>query len=598
VHRFDPRHILLDPYARALSGGEVWGVPAWRRGRPHRARVVHQAFDWGADQPLRRPLADTIIYELHVRGFTQHPSSGVASPGTFLGLVEKIPYLQKLGVTAVELLPVTEFEENDNPRLNPQTGARLKNFWGYHPIALFAPKASYAAAGLAGQQVQEFKAMVKALHAAGLEVILDMVFNHTGEGDAGCPTWSWRGLDNATYYLLDPHTGDYHDFTGCGNTLNGNHPVMQDLIIDCLRYWVTEMHVDGFRFDLASIMTRGQDGVVLAQPPVLERIAADPVLAHTKLIAEPWDAAGLYQVGTFPRWGRWAEWNDKFRDDIRRFVKGDPGMVPRLAARLAGSPDLYDHSGGAPYTSINYVTSHDGFPLADVVTFNHKHNEANGEDGRDGSDHNWSWNCGQEGPTASDDIRRLRRRQMKNLAALLLLAQGVPMLRSGDEIGHTQQGNNNAYCHDNALTWLNWSDAPAQADLLRFFTHLLHFRTRHPILRRQHFGHPEHPHTPSITWHGSRLGHPDWSWESRCLAMHVNGGDEDIDLFLIANAHWEAHEFELPTLAAPRHWHRFIDTLRESPDEICPEGEAPPLANPHGYEVGPRTVVVLIGKAA
>jgi glycogen operon protein len=594
--RADRQRILLDPYGRALCGGERWGEPAWQRARARRARVVHQAFDWGTDQPLRTPLADSIIYELHVRGFTQHPSAGVAYPGTFLGIVDKIPYLQELGVTAVELLPVTEFEENDNPRRNPQTGERLKNFWGYHPLALFAPKASYAANAIAGHQVQEFQSMVKALHAAGIEVILDMVFNHTGEGDEQCPTWSYRGLDNATYYLIDKDTSRYHNFTGCGNTLNCNHPVVQDLIIDCLRYWVVDMHVDGFRFDLAAVLSRGQDGTVLAQPPVLERIGADPVLAHTKLIAEPWDATGLYQAGTFPRWGHWAEWNDKFRDDIRCFVKGDLGMVPRLAARLAGSPDLYEHCGGSPVCSLNFITSHDGFTLADVVTYNHKHNAANGEGGKDGPNDNFSWNCGQEGPAASVEIRRLRQRQMRNMLALLLLSHGVPMLLSGDEMGRTQQGNNNAYCHDNALSWVNWRDLRSQAELFRFCKLLIHFRKHHPILRRRSFGHPEHPQSPIITWHGYRLEQPDWSWESRSLAMHLNGVDQDIDLFLIANAHWEGHAFALPAPAAPKRWYRFLDTWCEPPDEIFPEGAAPLLENPRSYEVGPRSVVVLTGR--
>jgi glycogen operon protein len=588
------RQILLDPYAKAISGGDIWGTPDWQRARPRRSRIVSRDFDWGTVQAPRTHLADTIIYELHVRGFTQHASSRAAYPGTFLGIVEKIPYLQELGITAVELLPVTEFEENDNPRLHPLTGERLKNFWGYHPLSLFAPKAAYAANAMVA--VQEFKAMVKALHTAGIEVILDLVCNHTGEGNASDPTWSYRGLDPVTYYLLDQETNHYHDYTGCGNTLNCNHPVVQDLILDCLRYWVAEMHVDGFRFDLAAVLSRGQDGAVLAQPPVLERIAADPVLAHSKLIAEPWDAAGLYQTGTFPRWGRWAEWNDTFRDDIRRFVKGDPGMVPRLAARLAGSPDLYEHTGGAPFHSINFITSHDGFTLADLVAFDHKHNLANGEEGRDGSEANFSWNCGQEGPSPTAATQRLRRRQMKNLLTLLLLAQGVPMLLAGDEMGRTQQGNNNAYCHDNALSWVNWQAARAQADLSRFCKLLIHFRKQHPLLRRRSFGHPEHPQSPIISWHGQHLGQPDWSWESRSLAMHLAGGREDVDLFLIANAHWEAQRFHLPVLTPARHWYRLIDTHDEPPHEIYPEDAAPLLTNAFDYAIGPRSIVVLLGR--
>jgi glycogen operon protein len=558
--------------------------------------VVSSAFAWGEDQPLHRPLTDTVIYELHVRGFTKHPSSGVAHPGTFWGLVEKIPYLQELGITAVELMPVTEFEENDNLRVNPSTGEPLKNFWGYHPIALFAPRASYAATASVDGQVQEFKTMVQALHAAGIEVILDLVFNHTGEGDVRCPPWSYRGLDNSTYYHTDPTTGRYRDYTGCGNTLNCNHPVVCDLIIDCLRYWVVEMHVDGFRFDLAAVFSRGQDGTVLAQPPLVERIAADPILTQTKLIAEPWDAAGLYQVGTFPRWGRWAEWNDRFRDDIRRFIRGDAGMVPLLAARLVGSPDLYEASGVGPYHSINFITSHDGFTLVDLVAYNHKHNKANGEGEADGAHENYSWNCGVEGPSTCLEVSQLRVRQMKNLATLLLLSQGVPMILSGDEMGRTQQGNNNPYCHDNEISWVNWGNLPQHADLFRFFQLLIRFRKHHPILRRCRFDTSGLQQTAGIAWHGCRVGQPDWSWESRSLALHLLGGSEDVDLFLMANAHWESLTFELPASSGQKQWYRFVDTSLEPPDDICQAGAEPSLADPQRYEVGPRTVVVLVGK--
>jgi isoamylase len=596
-HGLESHTLLLDPYTRAVSGAEVWGQlsgrpihpPPWDRVRPRRSLVMPSDFAWGSDRPVHRHLADSIIYELHVRGFTQHKSSQVAHPGTFMGVVEKIPYLQELGITAVELMPITEFEEHDNPRINPFTGEPLMNFWGYHPIALFAPKASYASRGTNGGQVTEFKSMVKALHSADIEVILDVVFNHTAEGEEHFPTWSYRGLDNPTYYLRDPVSGSYHNYTGCGNTLNCNHPVVQDMLIDCLRYWVTEMHVDGFRFDLASIMSRGQDGGVHAEPPLLERIAADPVLTHVKLIAEPWDAAGLYQVGTFPRWGRWAEWNDKFRDDIRRFVKGDAGMVPLLAARLAGSPDLYEASAGTPSCSINFITSHDGFTLADLVTYTHKHNHANGEDGRDGAHDNCSWNCGEEGPSISPEVCRLRTRQMKNLATLLLIARGVPMLLSGDEMGRSQQGNNNTYCHDAEHSWTDWESLEYHADLFRFFKLLIRFRKRHAVLRYRSYD-------TSISWHGFQVGQPDWSWESRSLAMQVSGGQHDIDLFVIANAHWEHHTFALPPASADKRWYRFVDTLQEPPHDICQESEEQPLGDPHAYEVGPRTVVVLVGK--
>ena len=404
-NHFDPRLVLIDPYARALAGGERWRDPETQH---RRGIAVSADFDWGLDQPLNRPLADTVIYEMHVRGFTQDPASGVAWPGTFAGIFEKIPYLVDLGVTAVELMPITEFDELNTPGVvNPLTGERLVNYWGYHPIAFFAPKASYASEAKAGCAVQEFKQLVRALHAAGIEVILDLVFNHTGEGRRIDPTVSLRGIDNATYYIADPVTGEYRDYTGCGNTLNCNHPVVRDLVLDCLRYWVTEMHVDGFRFDLASVLARGPEGEVLAEPPLLERISGDPVLAQTKLIAEAWDAAGLYQVGSFPSWGRWAEWNGRFRDDVRRFVKGDAGMVGALASRLAGSPDLYRADGRSAHHSINFITSHDGFTLADLVSYNVKHNEANGEQSRDGNDQNDSWNCGWEGDRRAPGGRAL-----------------------------------------------------------------------------------------------------------------------------------------------------------------------------------------------
>ena len=585
--------MLLDPYARAVCGAETWGQPPllpvypspWERLRPRRACVLDTAFDWGSDRPLHIPLADTVLYELHVRGFTQHLSSGVPHAGTFLGVVEKIPYLQELGVTAVELMPITEFEELDNPRTNPLSGLPLLNVWGYHPLALFAPKAAYAAHPESGGQVREFQTMVKALHGAGIEVILDLVFNHTGEGEEQFPTWSFRGLANTVYYLRDAETGAYANYSWCGNTLNCNHPVVQDMILDCLRYWVTEMHVDGFRFDLAAVLTRGANGDALEEPPLLKRISHDPVLARTKLIAEPWDAAGLYQVGVFPQWGRWAEWNDRFRDDIRRFVKSDPGMVPSLAVRLTGSGDLYAQYDDAPFRSINFVTSHDGFTLADLVSFNQKHNVVNGEHGRDGSSENFSWNCGEEGPSKAPEVCILRTRQMKNLACLLLMSQGVPMLLSGDEMVHTQQGNNNAYCHDNELSWLHWSDLECHADHFRFIKLLIAFRKRHAIIRRP----------ACVTWHGCALHRPDWSWESRTLAMQLDGGHDDVDLYLIANAHWEAHRFHLPKPSRHKRWHRFVDTMHPPPHDIYAEPDMPRLDEPRWYRAGPRSVVVLIG---
>ena len=596
-HRYDPAHILIDPYATALSGGEVWGDslhlevsrgPGYLKHRY--SLVVEDTFDWQDDQPLNTHLADSIIYELHVRGFTQHASSGVQNPGTFAAVVEKIPYLKDLGITAVELMPITEFEANDNPRTNPLTGEALKNFWGYHPISFFAPKAAYAADG--NSPLVEFKRMVKALHDAGIEVILDMVFNHTAEGDERGPTLCFRGLDNKIYYLLDPETGKYANFSGCGNTLNCNHPVVRWLILHSLRYWVTEMHVDGFRFDLASILGRGTDGSVLANPPLLEAIAADPVLANTKLIAEAWDAAGLYQVGTFPNWGRWAEWNGKFRDDVRRFVKGDADMVSMLATRMVGSADLYQVGGRAPFHSINFVTSHDGFTLMDLVSYNEKHNEANGENNADGSNDNHSWNCGEEGPSSNPAVTRLRKRQIKNLAAILLLSQGVPMVLAGDEMGRTQQGNNNPYCQDNEISWLNWRLMRQHRDLFRFFKQLIAFRKQHAVLRRRTYQNLDE--VPDFLWHGIKPGQTDWGWHSRFLGLQLVGGETESDLLIYANSYEGQLTVELPAPSRHSRWYRFVDTALTPPHDIRAGGKLARLVKPSSYDVAPHSVVVLV----
>lgn len=596
-HRFDPSQILIDPYCAALSGGETWGgslhlevSQASGQGKHRYSMVVDDTFDWGDDQPLNRHLADSIVYEMHVRGFTRHSSSGVASPGTFSAVVEKIPYLQKLGITAIELMPMTEFEENDNPRRNPLTGELLKNFWGYHPISFFAPKAAYAADGRNPRL--EFKRMVKALHEAGIEVILDMVFNHTAEGDERGPTLCFRGLDNKIYYLLDPESGKYANYSGCGNTLNCNHPVIRWLILHSLRYWVTEMHVDGFRFDLASILGRGTDGSVLANPPLLEAIAGDPVLANTKLIAEAWDAAGLYQVGTFPNWGRWAEWNGKFRDDLRRFVKGDANLVPLVATRLAGSADLYQDDGRAPFHSINFVTSHDGFTLMDLVSYNAKHNEANGENNADGSNENHSWNCGEEGPSLNPAVNRLRKRQIKNLAALLLLSQGVPMILAGDEMGRTQQGNNNPYCQDNEISWLDWRLLRQHRDLFRFFQRLIAFRKQHAALRRRTY--QDSDEAPDFLWHGVKPHQPDWGWHSRFLGLQLVGGNDESDILILANAFEGQLAVELAAPTRHQQWFRFLDTSLAPPHDIRADGKYVRLAKPTAYQVAPRSVVVLV----
>jgi isoamylase len=542
IHRFDPAVVLLDPATKNVAGRAEWGYPreasssSWKPSYVRRGVVTDDDFDWEADVPLNTPLADSIIYELHVRGFTRHPSSGVVRAGTFAGLVEKIPYLKSLGITAVELLPVNEFEELQADQINPDTGERLLSYWGYQPVSFLAPKSSYASATRGNEAVLEFKKMVREFCKGGIEVILDIVFNHTAEGNEHGPTISFRGIHNAVYYMLDEKTGAYLDYSGCGNTPNCNHPIVRDMALQCLRYWVTEMHVDGFRFDLASVLGRAADGSVLANAPLLEMIAADPILSDTKLIAEAWDAGGLYQVGSFPAWGRWAEWNGSFRDDLRRFVKGDSGMVRALAKRMVGSPDLYEPSHRAPQHSINFVTCHDGFTLNDVVSFNQKHNEANAEGNRDGTDCNWSWNCGVEGSTNDRQVLQLRNRQAKNLAALLLLAHGVPLILAGDEMRRSQRGNNNAYCQDNEINWLDWNLELVNADMLRFVRQLVAFRKRHSCLRPRSF-----ERGPRVEWHGVLIGQPDWSEQSRSLAMHLHCKENATpdDLYIMTNAFWE-----------------------------------------------------------
>jgi isoamylase len=581
-YRVNDGPVLLDPYGKA-----VWGLS--------RSVVVDNRFAWEHDQPLCIPMADSVIYELHVRGFTRHPSSGVNATGTFVGLTEKIPYLKELGVTAVELLPVTEFDEKANRNRDPLMNRALLDFWGYNPISFFAPKAGYSVGAHALTPVDEFKTMVKRFHQAGIEVILDVVFNHTGEGKADGPVLSWRGIDDDTYYLKDPSTGRYLDYSGCGNTVNCNHPVMRNQIVDCLHYWVTEMHVDGFRFDLASILGRGRDGRALANPPLLEQIAADPILGSTKLIAEAWDAAGLYQVGSFPAWGRWAEWNGRFRDDIRKFVKGDGGMVPALATRLAGSSDLYESSGRNPFHSINFVTCHDGFTLADLVSYNEKHNERNGEDNQDGTNDNLSWNCGVEGPTCDPEVERLRQRQMRNVVALLLLSHGTPMMLAGDEFGQTQRGTNNAYCQDNETTWIDWSLKDKNGSLFRFVRNMVQFRQRHSVLRKSSFRDDGVGRPIVMRWGGRRPDSPDWSYESRLLALHLCEAPFDEpgeQIYVIANSHWEAAECWLPGLRWGR-WRRFADTGMEAPFDIAEvDGELVVVGD--GYLVQARSVVVLV----
>ncbi|MFH8386536.1 glycogen debranching protein GlgX [Kitasatospora sp. NPDC018058] len=583
--RFDPARVLTDPYARLISGRDVWGTPPDRdRPCPYRSRLVRDDFDWGDDAPPHIPTEDLVVYELHVRGFTRHPSSGVSAPGTFSGLREKIPYLRELGVNCVELMPVFEFDEHDNPRRDPATGEPLLDYWGYNTLGFFAPKAGYAATGRFGMQADEFKTLVKDLHAAGIEVLLDVVFNHTAEGNEQGPTISFRGLDNATYYMLTPD-GHYYNFSGTGNTVNCNHPVVRDFILNCLRHWVSEYHVDGFRFDLAAILDRAPDGTPLANPPLVEQLAHDPVLRHCKLIAEAWDAAGLYEVGSFPDYGRWAEWNGKYRDTVRRFLKGDEGTVGELATRLAGSPDLYGGRGTA--ASVNFVTAHDGFTLHDLVSYDEKHNEANGEGNADGANDNQSWNCGAEGPTDDPGILRLRGRQMKNAMAILLTSQGVPMLLAGDELARTQAGNNNTYCQDNELSWLDWGLLEANADLHRFVQGVIAFRHAHPLLRGA-----DHP-GGEVSWHGVRAWDPDWSPDSRLLAV-LREGDEQI--YVAMNAHWEPHDLELPQPRPGTAWHLVADTAADAPHDLHRPGAEPPLETPGRYRIAPRSAVILLAR--
>ena len=595
--------VLLDPYSYVTVGGEEWGKPlkVSRDGNEYTFRlsqVYESKFDWGVDQPLNIPLKDSIIYELHVRGYTKHPSANVEKSGTFLGLIDKIPYLKDLGITAVELMPITDYDETHMLYKDPETGNPLFNFWGYDPISFFAPKASYAHSNQLGAQVDEFKTMVKAFHEAGIEIILDMVFNHTAEGNEKGPYYHFKGFDNAVYYLLDREDGSYLNFSGCGNTLNCNHPVVRELIIHSLRYWITEMHVDGFRFDLASILGRGRDGEVLSNPPLLERIAEDPILAATKLIAEAWDAGGLYQVGDFTYGNRWMEWNGKFRDDVRKFVKGDSGMVPKLATRLAGSSDLYQDDGREPYHSVNFITCHDGFTLNDLVSYNDKHNYRNGEQNRDGSDINFSWNCGAEGEAADSKIKNLRKKQIKNFAAILFLSQGVPMMLGGDEFGKSQQGNNNAYCQDNEIGWINWDLLNKNAELHRYFKLLIEFRKDHSSLRRTRFQVEEINKKPAMSWHGFGLNSPDWSDTSKSLAVQylANPQTGDCDIYLLFNADALGHSFALPKLSSGRTWHRVLNTACDYPDDMVEPGSEISIKPQRSYRLAPYSVAVLIGK--
>jgi glycogen operon protein len=593
--RFDPAKVLLDPYGRGVVVPPKYSRAAAAGPGDNAATAMKSvvtdpaAYDWEGDAPLGRPSAQTVIYELHVRGFTRHSSSGVAESkrGTYAGLIEKIPYLQELGITAVELLPVFQFDAQDAPAGRP-------NYWGYAPVSFFAPHTAYSSRQDALGPVNEFRDMVKALHRAGIEVILDVVFNHTAEGNEQGPTLCYRGLENHLYYILKPDRTCYSNYTGTGNTLNANNPIVRRMILDSLRYWVGEMHVDGFRFDLASILARDSRGQVLPNPPVLWDIESDPLLAGTKLIAEAWDAAGLYQVGSFVGDG-WKEWNGRFRDDARDFFRGAEGSLQRFADRFIGSPEVYGHKEREPEQSVNFVTCHDGFTLNDLVSYNAKHNDANGENNRDGANDNRSWNCGVDGPTDDPAIERLRNRQVKNFLTANLLSLGVPMLVMGDEVRHSQGGNNNAYCQDNAISWFDWTRLQKHADVHRFVKLLCERRllrgTEH---ERQRISLNRLIREANQAWHGVRLNQPDWSDHSHSVAFTAEIRKDRLRFHLILNAYWEPLDFELPPagdgVSAP--WRRWIDTALDSPNDIVPWREAPPVPGP-AYRAEARSVVAL-----
>ncbi|CAN5596358.1 glycogen debranching protein GlgX [soil metagenome] len=592
--RFDSSKLLLDPYGRGVVVPKQYDREAAKRSGDTAATAMKSvvvdsaAYDWEGDLPLCRPASRTVIYELHVRGFTRHPNSGVGekTSGTYAGLIEKIPYLQQLGITAVELLPVYQFAAQDCP-------PGKINYWGYAPISYFAPHQAYSSRQDPLGPVDEFRDMVKALHRAGIEVILDVVFNHTAEGDHTGPMLSFRGIDNPSYYILEEGGARYANYTGCGNTINSNNPVVRRLIIDSLRYWVQEMHVDGFRFDLASILSRDGSGRPLPNPPVIWDIESDPALAGTKLLAEAWDAAGLYQVGSFVG-DAWREWNGRFRDDVRNFFRGEPGLVRRMADRILGSPELYGHKQREAEQSVNFVTCHDGFTLNDLVSYNEKHNEANGEDNRDGANDNGSWNCGVEGPTDDPAIEKLRNRQVKNYLTVTMLSLGVPMILMGDEVRRTQNGNNNAYCQDNELSWFDWSQVKKHAELHRFLQLLIERRLLRDVEHeRQRVSLTTLLDQARKAWHGVKHLQPDWNDNSHCLALGAELKEEKIRFHLILNAFWEPLNFELPNLEGQKSWQRWIDTALDSPNDIV-SWKIPPTVAGDTYRVEARSVVMLI----
>jgi isoamylase len=588
---FDGQKVLVDPYTRVVMYGANYDRDAAAHPGDNCAHAMKsvvtdlRGYNWEGDAPLQLPYAGSVIYELHVGGFTRHPSVGLESAkrGTYAGLIEKIPYLKALGITAVELLPVQQFDEQESP-------PGLTNYWGYSPVVFFAPHRGYSACRDPLGPMLEFRTMVKALHRAGIEVILDVVFNHTAEGDRSGPTLSFRGLEDRAYYLYDrQNPGRYADFSGCGNSINANNSIVRRMISDCLHYWVQGMHVDGFRFDLASALARDENGIPLKNPPILWEIESDPILAGTKIIAEAWDAAGLYQVGSFIG-HRWAEWNGQYRDDVRRFIKSDPDTVQRLAARIAGSRDLYPQPDREPNRSINFITCHDGFTLNDLVSYNEKHNHANLADNRDGADANFSWNCGAEGYAGNPKVEDLRARQIRNFLVILLTSQGTPMLLMGDEVRRTQGGNNNVFCQDNPTSWFDWIDLERNPDLLNFTRQLIRFYRDQRLFQEEHFW--TEPGGPEIIWHGVNFSHPDMGPDSHTLAYELVHPAADEHLYVILNAYWEPLEFDLPTLPEGRLWQRVVDTALPAPQDFVYPGVSLPV-DLGRYRVKSRCAVIL-----
>ena len=585
---FDAENYLLDPYARAVTGQSKWGMPTEEI---FKARVVLDDYDWGDFiQPLL-PMSDLIIYELHVRGFTKHVSSSARNPGTFDAIIEKIPYLLDLGVNAVELMPVFEFDEMLSAR--EYNGRELVDYWGYNPVCFFSPNTSYSSQLEYNREGNELKRLIRALNENGIEVILDVVFNHTAEGNEDGSLFSFKGLDNNIYYMLTPE-GTYHNFSGCGNTLNCNHPIVRQMILECLRYWVVNYRVDGFRFDLASILGRNEAGFPMNQPPLLQLLAYDPILSNVKLIAEAWDAGGLYQVGSFPAWNRWAEWNGRYRDDIRSFLKGDAGFAFTAAQRIGGSADLYSPVGRGSHASVNFITCHDGFTLYDLYSYNEKHNDENGWSAADGTDDNRSWNCGTEGATEDHTVLDLRFRLIRNACAVLLCSRGTPMFLAGDEFCNTQFGNNNPYCQDNEISWLDWNLLETNRDIYNFFKFMISFRKAHPVISR-----PTAPCScdfPGISFHREQAWNQDYSYDDRIVGVMFAGKDNrDVDdiVFIAINSYWEARYLELPGLPFYLHWTPVINTGAEHPSECICKDAGIHIPTGGGVNLGPRSVIVL-----